>query len=62
MMLCRTYKTLGDVYRAVDIGEQALREYERSGAAITERMIRLASILILCYYERDDLVSAQMLR
>jgi transcriptional regulator with XRE-family HTH domain/lipopolysaccharide biosynthesis regulator YciM len=61
MMLCRTYMTLGDLNRAIDVGEAALRDYMRSRRPPNEQVIELASTLVGCYYERGDLVRAQML-
>lgn len=61
MLLCKTYTALGDLDRAVDVGEAALREHERAGQAMSEPVIKLASTLVGIYYERDDLVRAEML-
>jgi tetratricopeptide (TPR) repeat protein len=61
MLLCRTYMSLGDLHRAVDVGEAALREHSQSRRPATEQVIELGSTLVGCYYERGDLARAQML-
>jgi len=61
MLLCRTYMASGDLRRGADVGEAALREMRGNGEAATERAIELVATLVLCYYERGDLVRAQIL-
>ncbi|MFL6136336.1 MAG: helix-turn-helix domain-containing protein [Frankiaceae bacterium] len=60
-VLCRTAMGCGDVNRAVEIGESALREHRAAGGQLTEKPIELVAMLVACYYERGDVNRAQML-
>lgn len=61
MMLCRTSMALGELTRAAEVGETALREHRSSGGETTEKTIELAATLVLAYYERGDLGRARTL-
>jgi transcriptional regulator with XRE-family HTH domain/Tfp pilus assembly protein PilF len=61
MLLCRTYLACGDLGRAGEVGEAALREHLQSGQPATDRTVELVATLVLCYYERGDLTRAEML-
>ena len=61
--LCRAYHECGDLTRAVEVGEQALRTVEAPNGAgpLDDAAIALASTLVGCYFERGDLARAQLL-
>jgi transcriptional regulator with XRE-family HTH domain len=61
MMLCRTSMAIGDMTRAVQVGELALHEHRASGQPMTESFIELVVTLVGCYYERGDVSRAQVL-
>ncbi|MFL6136309.1 MAG: helix-turn-helix domain-containing protein [Frankiaceae bacterium] len=61
MLLCRTSMQCGDMNRAVDVGEAALREAGWGTGLADEALIELASTLVFCYCERGDLVRARCL-
>ncbi|MFL6139915.1 MAG: helix-turn-helix domain-containing protein [Frankiaceae bacterium] len=61
-MLCRTYMGCGDLNRAIEIGEAALREAGGSPERLRDDdVIELASTLVCCYYERGDLTTGTLL-
>jgi transcriptional regulator with XRE-family HTH domain len=62
--LCRTYIRVGDLDRAIDLGEAALVGIGPMDAAdivLSDEMIELASTLVAAYQQRGDLTRAQML-
>lgn len=61
--LCRAYHECGDLTRAVEFGEAALRTVEEPGdpGPLDDAAIALASTLVGCYFERGDLTRAQLL-
>jgi tetratricopeptide (TPR) repeat protein len=62
--LCRAYQHVGDMGRAIDLGEAALADMgplNRPGIADGDGTIELASTLAAAYQERGDLSRAQML-
>ena len=60
--LCRVHSFAGDLNRAVDMGEAALRLMDDQPLAATaDESIELACTLAGCYYERGDLQQAQLL-
>jgi len=61
--LCRAYSECGDLNRAVDVGESALRQIEDryDESLLDEEAVALTSTLVGCYYERGDLTRAQSL-
>jgi tetratricopeptide (TPR) repeat protein len=63
MRLCRAYSECGDLNHAIELGETALREFERDEAAASasDEVVALASTLVGCYYERGDLTRAHTL-
>jgi transcriptional regulator with XRE-family HTH domain len=61
MARCRLYKLAGDFARSIEVGEDALREVRELGLEGTEEEIKLASTLVMCYWGRGDLFSAQQL-
>ncbi|MFL6138775.1 MAG: helix-turn-helix domain-containing protein [Frankiaceae bacterium] len=61
MMLCRTSMDVGELTRAVEVGETALREHRASGAETTEKTIELVATVVYCYYQRGDLARARNL-
>jgi transcriptional regulator with XRE-family HTH domain len=58
--LCRTLHKLGDIARAVEIGEKALHELGVQGALDNDEAAELAATLVFCYYDRGDLALAQL--
>ncbi len=58
---CRLYRDVGDFSRSIEVGEDALREVRDLGLEGTEEEIRLASTLVIAYWGRGDLFSAQHL-
>ncbi len=58
---CRLYRNAGDYSRSIEVGEEALREVRELGLEGTEEEIRLASTLVMAYWGRGDLFSAQHL-
>ncbi|HXW47668.1 MAG TPA: helix-turn-helix transcriptional regulator [Streptosporangiaceae bacterium] len=58
---CRLYRDAGDFSRSIEVGEDALREVRELGLEGTEEEIRLASTLVMAYWGRGDLFSAQHL-
>jgi tetratricopeptide (TPR) repeat protein len=61
MMLCRTSMAVGDLTRAVEVGEAAMTEHRASGEPVDETFVELVATLVGCYYERGDVVRAQVL-
>ncbi|MFL6138226.1 MAG: helix-turn-helix domain-containing protein [Frankiaceae bacterium] len=62
--LCRAYTHVGDLGRAIDLGEAALAEVgplDTAGGVVSDERVELASTLMGAYYERGDLTRAQML-
>jgi tetratricopeptide (TPR) repeat protein len=60
--LCRAYSECGDLGRAIEVGETALRRAEdANGEYPNDSVTDLASTLVGCYYERGDLTRAQLL-
>jgi transcriptional regulator with XRE-family HTH domain len=62
--LCRAYTHVGDLGRAIDLGEAALvavGPLADPGAVIGDKLVELASTLVAAYHERGDLTRAQML-
>jgi tetratricopeptide (TPR) repeat protein len=60
--LCRAYSECGDLNRAVDVGEAALRQIEdHDETLLSEESVALASTLVGCYFERGDLTRAHSL-
>jgi transcriptional regulator with XRE-family HTH domain len=57
--LCYAYWQCGDLTRAVEVGEHALREL--GGALESDEAVEMASTLVMCYRERGDLTSAHLL-
>jgi len=58
---CRIYRLAGDFARAIEVGEDAVREVHELGLEGTEDEVRLASSLVACYFARGDMFSAQHL-
>jgi tetratricopeptide (TPR) repeat protein len=58
---CRLYREAGDLGRSVEVGEQALAEVHELGLAGTDEEVRLASTLVMAYWERGDLLTARRL-
>src|SRR5215469_796205 len=58
---CRIYRLAGDFARAIEVGEDAVREVRELGLDGTEDEVRLASTLVGCYFARGDMFSAQHL-
>jgi transcriptional regulator with XRE-family HTH domain len=56
--LCRTLYQLGDLTRAIEIGEQAARSCAEDPAVDPDRATELASTLVYCYLERGDYAMA----
>jgi len=61
LSVCRSYLECGDVNRAIDVGEAALREAEDDRTFRAQELAELQSTVALCYYERGDLTRAQLL-
>src|SRR5215469_2892881 len=61
MSRCRIYRLAGDFARAIEVGEDAVREVHELGLEGTEDEVRLASSLVACYFARGDMFSAQHL-
>src|SRR6185312_8992383 len=62
MMLCRAYLSCGDLNRSIEIGEGALREVGTSPERLRDdEVVELAATLVLCYFERGDLMTAHRL-
>jgi tetratricopeptide (TPR) repeat protein len=64
MWLCRAYTHVGDLRRAIDLGEAALEKVEplaAPDAAVGDELIELVSTLAVAYQERGDLTRAQLL-
>lgn len=60
--LSRAYSECGDLARAVDVGETALRDIGDDPALTTlQEQVELASTLVGCYCERGDLTRAHLL-
>lgn len=60
--LCRAYHECGDLSRAVDIGEQALKVTRSEGlTSLADASIALSSTLAGCYMDRGDLTRAALL-
>jgi transcriptional regulator with XRE-family HTH domain len=55
--LCRCYKDIGDLNRAIDVGENAI---QRVNGTVNEEIAMLAISLGGAYYERGDLQTASM--
>lgn len=58
--LVRAYSECGDLTRAVEVGEAALRESASTEGVIAER-VELLSTVAGCYLERGDLTRARLL-
>lgn len=58
--LTRTYMAAGSMSLAAEVGEAALREARRAGP-VTDRTVELAATVVLCHYERGDLLRAETL-
>ncbi|MGW0514256.1 helix-turn-helix domain-containing protein [Streptomyces olivaceoviridis] len=61
MLLCRCYRALGEVSRAVDVAERALADADAAGLPPTVAQLELLSALIGVYCERGDLHRANFL-
>ncbi|MFL6139082.1 MAG: helix-turn-helix domain-containing protein [Frankiaceae bacterium] len=61
--LCRAYAQLGDLGRAIDLGEAALAEAGplNGDAVVGDELVELASTLVGAYLDRGDLTRAAML-
>ncbi|MFL6138769.1 MAG: helix-turn-helix domain-containing protein [Frankiaceae bacterium] len=61
--LCRAYTHAGDLGRAIDLGESALRHAGPLNrvAAVSDGMVILASTLVEAYHQRGDLTRAQQI-
>ena len=61
--LCLAYLKCGDLTRAVDVGESALRDLRSDDPDRPDRdpATELASTLVFCYYQRGDLTRAHLL-
>jgi transcriptional regulator with XRE-family HTH domain len=62
--LCRTYAHVGDLGRAIDLGEKALADVGPLDAAdtvVSDELVELASTLVDAYRERGDLTRASVL-
>ncbi|MFL6139278.1 MAG: helix-turn-helix domain-containing protein [Frankiaceae bacterium] len=60
--LCRAYTHAGDLSRAIELGEDALREVGSLDSAVfDDGVVLLASTLVEAYYQRGDLTRAQQL-
>jgi tetratricopeptide (TPR) repeat protein len=59
--LCRCSVELGDLGRAVELGEDALDHLDVLGLDGTELQAQLVSSLLFAYFQRGDLVRAQLL-
>ncbi|MFL6138771.1 MAG: helix-turn-helix domain-containing protein [Frankiaceae bacterium] len=64
MRLCRAYTSVGDLRRAIDLGESALAgigPLDKPDAVVSDELVELASTLAAAYQERGDLTRAQTL-
>jgi transcriptional regulator with XRE-family HTH domain len=61
--LCRAYTQLGDLGRAIDLGEAALAEAGslNGDVAVDDELVELAATLVAAYLDRGDLARAAML-
>ena len=59
--LCRCSVELGDLGRAIELGEGALDHLDALGLDGTELQAQLVSSLLFAYFQRGDLVRAQLL-
>lgn len=55
---CRCLFELGELYRAIEVGNRALEEYGRLGAQDTEQSIRLLATVAAAWYELGELRQA----
>ena len=56
--LCRCYRETGDLARAIDTGEDALRHLEEYGLDGTDEAVQLAVTLAAAHFERGDVSHA----
>lgn len=59
--LCRCYREVGDLARAVDVGEAATETLAALGLLATDSGIRLTVTLVAAYHERGDVIRAAQL-
>jgi transcriptional regulator with XRE-family HTH domain len=59
--LCRCYREVGDLARAVDVGEAATDVLDALGLLATDSGIRLTVTLVAAYQERGDIIRAAQL-
>lgn len=59
--LCRCYAAVGDLSRAVELGEQALNRLEHLGLTDTAEAAELGAILIGAHHSRGDLVRSRQI-
>jgi tetratricopeptide (TPR) repeat protein len=59
--LCRCSREVGDLGRAIELGEQALLHLGGLGLAMSDSQVQIVSTLVGAYYVRGDLVRAQQL-
>src|SRR4051794_13408155 len=63
MWLCRAYTQVGELGRAIDLGEAALADIgslDAAGTVVSDQTVELASTLVAAYYERGDLTRANV--
>lgn len=59
--LCRCSTQIGDLGRAIELGEQALEHLGGLGLQMSDGQVQIISSLVGAYYVRGDLVRAQQL-
>ncbi len=59
--LCRCSGEVGDLSRAIELGEEALRHLGELGLQLSDLQVQIVSTLVGSYYYRGDLVRAQIL-
>lgn len=59
--LCRCSREVGDLGRAIEVGEQALQHLGGLGLQMSDGQVQIVSTLVGAYYVRGDLVRAQQL-
>jgi len=59
--LCRCYREIGDLARAIDLGEHARRQLQELRLQGTDAEVELLSTLVAGYLERGDLARGRML-
>ena len=58
--LCRTLYQLGDLARAIEMGERALQQAVSDPSADQDEAAELSSMLVYCYLERGDYALARV--